>query len=729
MAFQLRYKGSFLGKDGRLGGRPAFSHTVEIYQQSSAPFAKVEELTFPAASPLVIDYDSMSKEESVCGSRATLKIISPEDRTYVDLYTTQPGAVRMDVLRDGKLFWSGTLDTEFYEEPYESVNNYNVSLTFEDFGILDRLQFDLSGTPDLLTIVDHALSSACLNYSRLPREYQPWTRLFLDTSAISLKLSGLPFTLDQLCVSASNFTDENGKKSTYKEVLKAILQPLGLRIVQRTGCVYIYDLNGIHSLDAEPIYWTDDSRTLGTDKVANEVVIEFSPYADTTLYSGSLDAADVARNGAGHRVMLTDAGDKDERIDGFTVYLADSAKNTKFEIGQSMKFFRIVADYSGSNEAGVAALIRDTDNKLFGAQPTDDYSESKRAFSADPPVVLIAEPCALALSQDAAAYKLKISLDMLFDVRYNPFEQSSLHNEEGNHSKMVNWMNFAYVPVKIELLDSFGKVIKHYDNSAVMLSSKFAAAAAWVDGAASWGDAWLGYYDSSNRKSASGLGGWQTNKQCIGYFRDDLPEIFSRRGNGEFIPLPDAAGSIRLTVGYSIHWFDYGRRGNIEGNKPILDYCRWMLFRNPKIEVVNANGTSISYDDIQYSGILDESAAEPISISTVCGTSAQSMSTARGLYRFSANGLPLSSQLQRAGNFGIPEQLLINSLFSQFATRHNKISGEANIVTGLRVFSEDAQPEGVVFMTLSESMDLIEGTDVVELVELTPDIYTPLDNG
>lgn len=98
-----------------------------------------------------------NKEEVICSSTATLKIISPGDRTYEDLYSIEVGRVRLDVYRNNSLYWSGCIDTEFYEEPYERLNGYSVLLTFNDMGVLDRLNFDLSGMQTLVGLVSYCV--------------------------------------------------------------------------------------------------------------------------------------------------------------------------------------------------------------------------------------------------------------------------------------------------------------------------------------------------------------------------------------------------------------------------------------------------------------------------------------------------------------------------------------------------------------------------------------------
>ena len=96
-------------------------------------------------------------------------------------------------------------------------------------------------------------------------------------------------SLADLSVRSENFIDEDGEVSNMKEVLEGILQPLGLRMVQRGGKVWVYDLNGIYGASVEKIEWHDDDQMMGVDKVANNVKISFSPYASSELINGEIE--------------------------------------------------------------------------------------------------------------------------------------------------------------------------------------------------------------------------------------------------------------------------------------------------------------------------------------------------------------------------------------------------------------------------------------------------------
>ena len=117
--------------------------SAEIWKEIDDAPNKVGILSFDVGESVVIEWGEVSKEEPLCPSTATIRVISPDDGTYQNLYTIKAGSVGAHIYRDGQLYWAGTLDAEFYEEPYETRDNYVVSLTFSDFGVLDRIPMPL----------------------------------------------------------------------------------------------------------------------------------------------------------------------------------------------------------------------------------------------------------------------------------------------------------------------------------------------------------------------------------------------------------------------------------------------------------------------------------------------------------------------------------------------------------------------------------------------------------
>ena len=225
----LKYKGEFLSRNNTVC-------SVEIYREAAVAYDLIGKLQFPSDEPVVIEWAHSDKEESLCGSVADVTIISPGDRTYEDLYTITPGDITLKIYRNGSLYWSGTLDPEFYEEPYSSGSEYEVTLTFSDFGILNRMKFNMEGMQSMQDILNDALQRAKLGHCSPVRQY----------ISTCMKGNAIPVTLSDLSLRADNFYDEDGEALSMYEVLEGMLQPLGLRMVQQAGEVYVYDLNALY---------------------------------------------------------------------------------------------------------------------------------------------------------------------------------------------------------------------------------------------------------------------------------------------------------------------------------------------------------------------------------------------------------------------------------------------------------------------------------------------------
>ena len=98
------------------------------------------------------------------------------------------------------------------------------------------------------------------------------------------------------------------------------------------------------------------------------------------------------------------------------------------------------------------------------------------------------------------------------------------------------------------------------------------------------------------------------------------------------------------------------------------------------------------------------------------------MPTARGAYFNATTGAQVTA-LTRAGRTSQVEDLLIGTLFSQFGSRHTKLSGEMEILKGgLGVYTE-ANQQSKKFMVTDEVQDVITDTSDATITELRPDEY------
>ena len=166
MSMNLRYEGGFYSYSDVL-------YDVKIYQEGYS--GAVTDVDF-TDTPLTIEWQETDKLEPVQSSSAKLQLYSDRDRQTVDIYTVKAGSVRLEVYREGNLYWSGTLDPELYEEPFAYKTDYGVELTFSDLAILDRLSFSGEGFKTLRNIITEALTASGINYGSLMEHVS--TRLY-----------------------------------------------------------------------------------------------------------------------------------------------------------------------------------------------------------------------------------------------------------------------------------------------------------------------------------------------------------------------------------------------------------------------------------------------------------------------------------------------------------------------------------------------------------------------
>ena len=734
MALGIRYSGSFLSQRG-------VTWRVDILQEGYGG-TQPGELIFPADTPLEISWGATDKLTPVQCSSATLKIISDTDRRFIDLYTVEVGAVRMDVYRNGALYWSGTLDTELYEEPYSTADGYDVSLTFSDFACLERLDWSGSGLITVRALVDSCLAQSGINYRSL------------DVSYISTEVNYSKMTLQEVYLLQENFFDEDGEARSVKEVLEETLRPFALRIIQKAGKVWVYDLNGLHSKDASQVVWDSTDSVLSADKIFNNVKVTFSPYADAEMMKGTVETEPSQTNQNGTKIYQnyhkSGYSQIPDSLEGFTLHY-DKTHQSNMELNPNqgkVMFFQICSIYSGQDETGIIATYKhghDAVAEEDGASskvrhqlltPKDCGTISKGNVSSS---LLFTCPKAFLgyVSYLRTDYKLRINLNLLFDVRYNPFEQEGDYNDnakwynglfnwsshDGPYQNMQDWCNFGYVPIKLSLVDATGNALYHYENRAILDSDGYDhSKGKWVAGAASWGQAYLCYYDFDDRKSKTGFGGWKSNKQMIGYYRDGLPDKWKTIDDGEYVELPPVGGYLLLEIGSGIHQFDYKREV-----KDIYKFVRWIAYKEPTITLCKKNYKEAETEDIEDTAWLNRAAKEELSIDTIVGTitSRHGVPNAKGQIFNSNHEAFDGDDFRRAGIKDRLERLLIGTVYSQYASRHDTLSGTVVLLDSFGIYG-DANTPGK-FILLSESQNCIEDTSEINMAEFSEDNYEGIE--
>lgn len=767
MSMHLRYSGTCYSRNN-------VKWKVDILQANDVPFANVGDLDLSSNDALVIEWPVIDKEEVIVGSSATLNIISPGDRTYEDLYTIIPGNIRMDVYCEDQLYWSGTLDPEFYSEPYERLDNYVVTLTFSDFGVLDRITYDLNGAQPLLTIVERAIAGT--NIKIMGIDY--------DTLASTYFAEGSKkATIDNLSIRSDNFTDEEGGVMSMRDVIIGILQPLGLRMVQRAGKVYIYDLNGLYNSGrSQNVVWMGDSSTLSVDKVANNVRITFSPYTQSDLQATTTNNGKIVYGGnsSPQVVNLGTANPSDPDYGEFYTFLNDYNFNTSQSIAPGMsslmlaRSFNVFCDPKGSgidyhansyfrvepvigNSERVDGIyggfrvgccsLDSGDTRLVGIQPSKVDQTVFNLPLMRTQKVFIPRMAA----EEASKYRLKITLKMLMDVRYNPFEEEGDYNEGAACEEVKYNTAWAFVPANITLRDEEqGSVVRHYSNVGITASAGWGHVdldySGWQPGEPTGHNAWLAFYEDEKQWEQPAIGGWRTNRHNFGRpdtesrkpqsaeawpkpYEWEVAASFKSLNDGQYIPYPAQGGWLEITIYQGVNCYAYGEE-SIFGTTTkwtelsLYDKVRWLLYQAPQVEIVRSDLTleSAKMEDVEYTGWLHPNAKDEITIDTICGTANIAIPSARGIYLETSSGNQIR-RLARAGVADHPERLLINTLYSQYASRRTMLSGVMTLDTsGLGVFTETNQQDKKL-MIKGEVQDLMSDTTEVTLVELRPDEY------
>lgn len=704
MAMQVIYTGSFRSVDGVL-------YRVDILS-SDTSFASSQEVKFAYDTPVEIEWNEVDKLEPVQGSCLTLTLQSLKDRQFINLYSIEVGTMRADVYRNGKLYWSGQLDTELYEEPYSEKTDYDVTFSFSDFAVLDRVKWSKTGVCTIQDVIDTCIAAMGIKYNGVQK--------FISTKTSQY---GSAINFSSLYVLNDNFYDEDGEAMTMREVLDEVLRPFALRMVQKGGYLYIFDMNAVYSdMDTEEVWWKGDDAYLGVDVVYNNVKVTFSPYADAKLVNTELEHDNVLPDKEATRKYLMDY-DWDNAADGFRIVVGDQ-DDLSMTLANGAKYYRIDSDFSGNDEAGVIWGYKGNGKTNYSQNLLNSFVKARNNGVCTSVPIISTKPSFLGyVSYKRTSFKLKVTLDLLFDVRYNPFEDASGKNESGNWERLNDWCNVGYVPVMLYLKDASGKILYHYENSGVIDLDGYkhtAANSKWVSGAGKWGCMWLCYYDWDNRKSKTGFGGWSKNKPIIGYYRGGLPKKWKAMGDGEFIDLPPYNGGfLELHIGRGIYQFDYKRE-----EKDIYSRARWLMYQTPTVTLVNSNGTDISLDDIEDTAWINKAAKEELTIDTILGTLGKTWSpSARGLVMDST--YKAYQTFYRAGVEDRLERLLIGTVYSQYGSRHNTLSGTVRLLPDLKIYT-DASSSGK-YILLSEVQNLLQDSSEITMAELSADNYEGIE--
>lgn len=662
------------------------------------------EIGFDADNPVTIEWQETKVTDALQPSTCTLKVINESDRQMVRLMTDRMALCR--IMCNGKPYWTGLLDDAVYEEPYSYLDSYVTELTFSDFGILNRINYRPSGVVSLLDIIRECLSAAC-------------NGMYLKQT-ISLKLTpSTPVGLGEIFVNSSRF-----EGMTMRETLEGIMQALGMRIIQLGGMILVYDIDRLvddclaDDNFIQPVFWKGiDARLKGSDTYGT-IDIDFDRKSEPVVADGSMDPD---KSGWGTFERFYALHFETESIytsKGFYVgmdrYYSDMQLPTLLH--SAAKYFVTRPVMTDSHEAGIAYRVCCYDSAQDAMRNL--LSTSTEFYHHRMTALFTVESRPLPIVSRKSDYQIRINLGLLFTIKYNPFEEASEQGVEleEDWESWKDGFQRIYIPVKLELLDEDDNVLAHYCNATMSAVSNDymvplgLGKGQWKSGEAQWHEMLLAYYNDNF--DGNPLDGWTDNRTALEQGRTMVPDIVQQRGNGEYLPLPDVAGRLRLTVSNGVSVDRLYDAGHHKFNSKI----RWQLYRNPKISIVQSVivDDGVDKDNISEKDVFNM-LADNYRESAIIGTEEKGVSPASLGILFNDAGNAFTQFTKHNTSQSLLKHRL-NTLIDQLGTTRPVLSGTARLVMGFSLLS-DASTAGL-FLPVAKYQNLIEDSEEIVMVKV-----------
>ncbi|MCM1369867.1 MAG: hypothetical protein NC204_05785 [Candidatus Amulumruptor caecigallinarius] len=787
----LTYQGAFAGRGVKPGTDTCWRVELWCPFEDGTPTPTPKQLVFSGDSPLTIEWEDWLPEQAVQGSMCTISVISMKDREFINYYSTRAAEIWIKVFRrewgerDYKLIWRGSLDSEFYEEPYETESGYEVTMSFSDFGALENIDFlpqnmnpdaayTMTGQMKVTKIISSILTSGGLIDT--PDDFKftgidDKNRCFFPESfLVNYNKAGIDvsFSFDKLLVSTSNFFNEDGEPSTMRDVLEAVLLPLSFHIVQRAGRVMIYDFGSRFGREAPTmINWAGDSQTLSTAETYNRVNLRFSPYCQADLLNVEIKAESEGKE---YRVIPNKfTGDRwagPGAFPSFKIWEGLEGEGFSYVYGHYFKIEPMMgstAECAGADLGGKSA---------YKCTVEDIPGRGVRL----PPIYI--PPCTSYTSKlngervQIPGFKIVFSFDMLFDPRPNPFETAHPEGDATNggtaYDDFTKYAKFVLVPLQIILRNYKGEPVYYYTNAKhfkketsgqIIPFGEYADLERLGEWEAlkdesemprDWASECFAqfYPDDLDTSNEGALNGWTANRPIIrmGDGTGKIPDIVKKMGDGMSIPYPPVDGWLDITImraAYVYHhsleamagdiynkglpehgpWDGGPEKGMSMWGMDVLKHIQWWMIKSPKVEICknNIERQNPDDDDIETVAYAENGAAEPLDIETKCGSCKYPSPAQRGLFWIGKYPVWLKKD-STENSSNYMERFLITDIISQYSKRRAVLSGEATeSVSNVPLFT-DHNMSGT-FIMRNSMFDALAGIEDLSVVELMPVKY------
>lgn len=648
------------------------------------------ELTIVGAKPEVVTIisvnlkrKSIDKVDAIHSGSLSLELLSVRDMQFFDLYTSNQYKYIIKVYRNEGLFWSGHIDSEVYEEPYNYSERYPVLITASDFGLLKRNKLQNNGNISIFSVVKSSVEVASIAFNNL---------YIADT----ITTNGVPSRyLESLYINVSNFEDKN-----IYEIVEGVLKSFSLRLFYNGGDIYITDFNTLYKTQYSYNHYSNKflyvgkkniTHNLGSVKLLNadatisvqpvfqnaEITYKINPDANLLKLSEGAEW-----KGWRSEMIVAVPGTADV---GFKLETYDSSGSETMDIFGDLRWIKMIPYHSDAKVSGAGSsyLSPNYGGVIIKNKKPKFITPSDR-------------------------YRMRVRMSVLLSVSINPFERVWRANEEGNNKDLRNHSNIIWFRGDLYLKDRNGKVLYYYvSNHGWVKNTGTPPVRNYV----------FAYY-KDNRTNESPAGCLMTNGVFISNNnRDALTSLAQNNiGNGDIVAMPPVAGYLDVIVYSGFECFDYKVR--IRQN---YSHFKWLIYDSLTIDIEDSStGRALVNDDIVYKCRINDYAKDEYKETLLIGSNIDANPLSKSsIYKSVGSDYQIVTEFLKNGKTKQLEDFRIITLFSNFAEKLVQIDSTIEPKYGFGYVVEG----GKKMLKMSSDHNIAAGNEKVKLFEFCEDNY------
>lgn len=573
-----------------------------------------------------------------------------------------------------------------------------------------------------------------------------------ETSVSSLQSFTLGWgagCLEKTYVNLDKFHADGDNEMDELEVLAAVLRPFTLRVEQRNGRIQIYDIHGVSRWITKPLKAKGADAVLGVDRVYNNAEItvsleersELMPAGDGIKrikepdYTCAVPNINTAGSYVGYNISL-------KKIN-------PGAPEWAISHDYGSYLFNTLPVTVGSKERGVMVWMGKTPilkpQCAYAPFSIPDHLPRAKVIMQTPATQLSDTNCCyraaninlpVRTKEIMDNFRLGLSLEVMFSINYSMYQPYTKDNVHHSGAADYEWLMKQFNG-KAKVLRLIAKIYAcdEAGNRLMILCSRQPGENA---------DNWLDYLFLDNEqvweeistnmqqgprqfavlqfgsslKDGFDIAGWNPieEKSSGWFFSDGGDDVYNNR----FVfPLPPKGVKLEVCImNRPFFQLGFGDVTDLSGD-PLPHFFRTFAMRGLDVSLLNKDGSAPSDEDLVLKAWLDPDANEEYTETLMFTSDKLALPNSLSLLT-DASGGRLSHRFRRGKHGGTLEQLYLNSVFTAYSKRHNRIRGTYDPSRGLFPRLE----EGKRYLVTGESEDCRMARSDLDMVEVEKDKYT-----